>query len=287
VRLPLLPSALADITLATLAVRALPERWMEFVLLLLASGCLYLSGMVFNDYFDLDEDKRDRPDRPLPSGKITPRAALLAGLGLMTAGVMLAFLVGLLSGFLAVALVLAIFLYDAVLKASPIGPVAMGFCRFLNILLGVSICGGVAWPLGLHLASVVGLYIVGVTWFARQETHTSNRNFLTAAACVILAALLLALPLPLSASAWQAGDTASPGFVYLLVATGFLIGLPLERAIREPQPKQVQAAVGRCLMCLVLLDATLALATAGSWGMVLLLLMVPGLWLRRRRMYVT
>src|SRR5262249_58217553 len=68
VRLPNLPSALADICLAALAVRALPGHWAAFGLVLLSSACLYSAGMALNDVFDLEQDRRERPDRPLPSG---------------------------------------------------------------------------------------------------------------------------------------------------------------------------------------------------------------------------
>src|SRR5262245_62304018 len=51
-RLPNAFTAMADIALGALATRALPDQWMPFVLLLLASTCLYCSGMVWNDYLD-------------------------------------------------------------------------------------------------------------------------------------------------------------------------------------------------------------------------------------------
>ena len=69
VRLPNLPSALADVCLAAFALAAQPAvgRLVDgfpfgtFVLLLLSSACLYSSGMVWNDYFDLEQDRRERP----------------------------------------------------------------------------------------------------------------------------------------------------------------------------------------------------------------------------------
>ena len=54
--------------------------------------------MAWNDFFDREEDRLERPDRPLPSGKITPRQAALCGAGLVTAGVAFAFLAGLIHG---------------------------------------------------------------------------------------------------------------------------------------------------------------------------------------------
>jgi hypothetical protein len=296
VRLGNVPSALGDIALGALAVAALPDRWPAFLALLAASACLYMAGMVFNDYFDLEEDRHDRPSRPLPAGRISLRAALLLGSGLLTAGVLLAALAGgllVLAGHLgnlllpvavALGLVVVILLYDAWLKHTWLGPLAMGMCRFLNVLLGVTLSGSLAWPLGVHVAGVVGLYIVGVTWFARSETRVSNQTALLGAVAVMLLAFALALPLPMH---YPLG-TASPLFPYLLVALVFYLGFPVRAAVVDPSPKRVQAAIGRCLRGLILLDAVLATATAGSVGLVLLVLLIPSLYLARMRwLYAT
>ena len=77
---------------------------------------------------------------------------------------------GLTPTLLALLLTAAIFLYDAWLKHTVVGPVGMGACRFLNVLLGMSPAApDVLWSRGLYLAVVVGLYIVGVTWLARNR----------------------------------------------------------------------------------------------------------------------
>jgi 4-hydroxybenzoate polyprenyltransferase len=294
VRLPNLPTALADICLGALATGALPGHWLPFLLLLPASGCLYCGGMVWNDFFDVEQDRTERPNRPIPSGRVTRRDAGLFGAGLLAAGVLLALLAGLsqalvaggatrLPAVLACLLVGCIFVYDGWLKRTPMGLVAMGSCRALNVLLGVSTAGSLAAP-GLHLAAIVGLYIVGVTWFARTEARTSNRSALKGAAGVMLAALLLAVPLPVT------GPAASSSFLfpYLLVGLGFAVGLPASRAIADPSPANVQAAVKRAIFALVVLDAVLATACAGVAGLLILLLLTPSLYLSRRRwLYAT
>ncbi len=296
VRLPNLPSALADIGLGALATGALPERWLPFLLLLPASACLYCGGMVFNDYFDVEQDKRERPFRPLPSGQVSPREAALLGSILLAAGVVFALLAGWSQALvtdghrtsrpasLAILLVGAILLYDGWLKRTWAGPIAMGTCRFLNVLLGISVAGTLAWPRDAHLALIVGVYIIGVTWFARTEARTSNQNALRGAAAVMLASFLLALPLP----TYLRSGESSPLFPYLLVGLGFLIGLPVWQALVTPTPRQVQTAVKRSLMGLILLDAVLATALASTVGLVLLVLILPSLYLNYRKgLYAT
>ncbi len=279
VRLPNLPTALADICLGVLAANALPQHGVPFALLLLASACLYSAGMVWNDYFDQEQDRRERPFRPLPSGRVSPRQAALLGSGLLLVGIVLSLLAGETSLFIAISLAITILAYDGWLKSTWAGPVAMGFCRFLNVLLGVSACGSLLWPLGGHLALVVGLYIVGLTWFARTEARMSNQNALRGAAALMLVSLLLALPLP---SLLPEGQHGSFLFPYVLVALGFLVGAPIMRAIDNPIPSHVQAAVKRALMSLILLDTVLATATAGAIGMMILFLLAPSLYLNRK-----
>ena len=126
---------------------------------------------------------------------------------------------------------------------------------------------------------IVGLYIVGVTWFARTEARLSNQYALRGAAAVILVSVLLALPLP---SLLPEGQHSSFLFPYLLVVLGFIVGLPTAQAIANPLPSQVQAAVKSALMSLILLDTVLATATAGVLGLVILFLLAPSLYLNRR-----
>jgi 4-hydroxybenzoate polyprenyltransferase len=56
------------------------------LLLLLASGTLYCSGMAWNDFFDVEQDLRERPNRPIPSGRVKRSTAGLVAGGLMVLG---------------------------------------------------------------------------------------------------------------------------------------------------------------------------------------------------------
>jgi 4-hydroxybenzoate polyprenyltransferase len=149
----------------------------------------------------------------------------------------------------------------------------MALCRFLNVLLGLSLADPDALPTTtrLHLAATVGLYIVGVTWFARTEEKRSDPKVLTRAALVMLAAALVAL----SVATRVPPGTSSPLFPYLLVAFGFWVGGPVVAAIRKPTADRVQAGVKRSIFGLVVLDALLATVFVGTWGLLLVLLLPP------------
>jgi 4-hydroxybenzoate polyprenyltransferase len=133
------------------------------------------------------------------------------------------------------------------------------------------------------LALVIGMYITGVTWFAWTEAKTSSAQELTGAAAVMLAGVLLSLTLPalirhadLDENSWV--DWRRIGallFPYLLVIFIFVVAAPIRRAIADPVPERVQAAVKRTILGLVLLDAILATALAGPIGLAIILLLVP------------
>jgi 4-hydroxybenzoate polyprenyltransferase len=287
VRLPNVFTAMADIAMAGLVSGALPEAWLTFVFLLAASSLLYCSGMVWNDIFDIEQDSRERPFRPLPSGRVSRGTAVLLAAALMACGVGCAVLADALrnegwqSTTLAALLAAMIVLYDRWAKRTWAGPLAMGSCRSLNVLLGLSILPGAVPTWGIYLAAVVGVYIVGVTWFARTEARDSNQTVLQAAATVVFASLVLALALPVISSDERPHASTSFLFPYVLVAFGFWIGLPISKAIRRPLPAHVQAAVKRMVLGLILYDAILTTALAGILGICLVVLLLPARYLAK------
>jgi 4-hydroxybenzoate polyprenyltransferase len=104
-----------------------------------ASVCLYWAGMSANDWADRDLDTKERPERPIPSGRVTPGTALRTAVTLTGAGLGLAGLTGGRRA-LAVAAALAgmVWWYDCALKHTAAGPAAMAACRGLDLLLGAS-----------------------------------------------------------------------------------------------------------------------------------------------------
>ncbi|GGT04253.1 hypothetical protein GCM10010271_02620 [Streptomyces kurssanovii] len=103
-----------------------------------ASLCLYEAGMALNDWSDRDEDAIDRPHRPIPSGRISPRAALGAAGALTAAGLGLAARAGRPALAVATALSATVWAYDLHLKHTKAGPAAMAAARGLDLLLGAA-----------------------------------------------------------------------------------------------------------------------------------------------------
>ena len=274
-----------------------------FLLLLAASCLLYTAGMVLNDVYDLEVDRRERPQRPLPSGRISLTTARTLGYGMLLLGVAAGWAAGLTSaeaglpwrgGAVATLLAGCIVLYDAWAKRTPLGPLVMGGCRFLNVLLGMSVAARADEGLiagydaaQLVVAAGIGVYIVGVTWFARTEAVESNAAHLLGGVGVMIAgiALLASFPQlssapPLQVVGVRGAFSASTVWLMFLV----LISLPVLRrclvAAADPAPHRVQAAVKRCILSLIVYDAAVTFAVAGPlWAIAVLALLAPTLLL--------
>src|SRR5579872_3523359 len=175
VRLPAVFTAMADIFLGFLLTHLSLSPVVDFLWLLGASTGMYLGGMVLNDVFDSQIDARERPNRPIPSGRVSQRAATGIGIGLIVAGFGCAAGAGLATAKIAAILAAMILAYDWLLKSTVLGPVAMGCCRSLNIMLGASATYFVWGRPQVLVALAMGIYVAGVTWFARQEATKSKR----------------------------------------------------------------------------------------------------------------
>ena len=269
IRLPTVFTAMADIVLGYVLTHRVivgPEGWddpAKFFGLLASSCCLYLAGMVFNDVFDRKQDASERPSRPIPSGRVSLVSAVVLGTVLMIAGVAAAATVTRVSLQVAGLLVVAILAYDGVLKRTPLAPIAMGLCRALNVMLGAS--DQTFWtPPGLlvrpQIAAAIGLgiYIAGVTLFARTEAKTSSRKQLLLAQLVLNSGIAV---LAWLICAWPVWTWPPLGEVPVVLAMLAVIAFTLNRraiaAIVEPSPEKVQLTVKVMLLSYVMLDATL------------------------------
>lgn len=274
-------TAMGDVFLGYLLTHDALQPGMTFGLLLVASAALYLAGMVFNDVFDREVDARERPNRPIPSGRVSLSAATRMGFLLMIVGMGATALLTPQSRLVAGALVACIFLYDGVLKGTPFGPVSMGGCRFLNVMLGASAAGAVWSMPQLHVAGALGVYIIGVTWFARHEAGRSNRVQLAAAMGTVNLGLALLIAFVLN---WPDGVPGRSMNVALII--GF-VGVSIDRrlivALIDPSPANVQRSIKTMLLSLIVLDASIVLFVQPSMiyaGMVLCLI-APAMLLSR------
>src|SRR5690606_17408012 len=130
---------IAGTALATLYLTGGDWQWPVDAMLLIGVSTMgrYAGGVGLNAVFDARLDAAERPERPIPSGRVSLESATWFGIFLFAVGVGSAAAVSMLSGLIAVAIVVSCLVYDKWAKHSVVaGPTVMGLCRGLNLLLG-------------------------------------------------------------------------------------------------------------------------------------------------------
>ena len=255
--------------------------------IVLASGCLYCAGMVWNDYYDRDIDAEERPERPIPSGEVTPFAAAALGGGLFGLGLALASMHGALSLLCAVLLCATILLYDASLKASAFGPWAMGSCRSLNVWLGMSVAhDGLGWLAPLPL--VLGLFTMLITQLSRFEVGgTAVARLQVTLNAFTGLALLGGLSLVGCALLRSSGPL---GWLLATALFGYLLwlGRALFGPLRESAtPPLLGRAIGGGILLMPAIDAAFVAASGAPLAAAAVLAFIAPAWLLKRWYYLT
>jgi 4-hydroxybenzoate polyprenyltransferase len=126
----------------------------------------------------------------------------------------------------------------------------------------------------------MGVYVAGITLFARDEAGKSRTGLLAVATLVMLCGLVIAVGLvwlPGREVIELAGGLRMPASNWLmlwsLIATSILLRAAL--AAVDPEPARVGLAIGNAIMSIITLDAVLVLARCGErWAIVVLCLLV-------------
>ncbi len=223
--------------------------------LLLSTAALYAGGVTLNDVFDASLDRRERPERAIPSGRASLGGAAALGSGLLLLGVAAAGFASWPAMGLACAIAAVVLAYNGWAKHHGLaGPLFMGLCRGLNLLLGVAVLPsmlGHLWPLALLPVA----YIAAITAISRGEVHGGGGAvgwLATALAAGVIAAIAA---LGLGAGSWAA--------LPVLALFAWRVMPPFIAAARRPEPSLIGAAVKAGVLSLILLDASLAAAMAG------------------------
>jgi len=211
----------------------------------IAMSLFYTAGMVLNDVADAEIDRRQRPERPIPSGTISPRAASTAFAGLIGAGTAILAAEGwrpLVAGLVLIALIVA---YDLWHKGNAMSPVLMGGCRALvYVVAGYAIADSLPWELWAG-AGMLLLYIVGLTQVAKAEATGRSSAWPTAA--VLAPVVFWAFLLP------------PAGFVVLAAFAAWVLW-----ALRMVRAKRIGPAVGAMIAGVSLFDAVAVASADGS-----------------------
>ena len=263
----------------------------RLVLAIGASLCFYGHGLLVNDLADLAEDRRERPSRPLPSGAANVRVVRIVAIVLAVVALAFCFAVNRHTFVVGCALLAAILLYNLwAKKIAILGPLNMGLCRGLSILLGavsgiweISSPDGVSasvWsarlPLVVLAAAGTTLYIAAVTNLARIETHANPPKLPRTLPFVGLTVTIV--PFFIFGIDWSHALASANIWLYLIAAYTLYAGYKIHhRLAREPAPP-IPPTIGQLIRLLLPLQALFCVASrsaAGEIAAVVLLILWP------------
>jgi len=263
VRAPAALTVIGD-TVAGAAAAGNPLRGRR-LLLPLSSVSLYWAGMALNDWADRELDAVERPERPIPSGRVSPGQALAVAGGLTVAGLGLARAAGGRDTLrLAVPLAAAIWAYDTVLKKTVAGPAAMAACRALDVLMGAAHNPKKALP----SAIAVGGHTLGVTALSTGEVHGAST---TTANAVLAGTGLTALAAATGARTWR-DRLGALAFTGLYTS---MVGRAQYSATQDPSAPTVRKATMAGIHGMVPLQAALAARRGSLLGAVTVAAALP------------
>ena len=264
--------------------------------LIFSSALLYVAGIVFNDYFDIEIDLRERPYRPLPSKSITTKKALLIGIISLLSANLLAFLAGASSFVVCIVLSAIVIGYDYRLKNTLIGPIVMGSTRSLNIILGASpalfaaILTNENILVRIMFVSLSLLaYVLSISLLSRkemvvreehvEEKYDANRQTVVISFLIVFAVVIsitFAVFLGIFKIELFAGLAL---FSFIMVFTF--------RQTNFDDSLTIQTAIKRMVISIIVLDSVFITGLTGSYYGLLTLVLVPAALLSSRKLYVT
>ncbi|MGO1520838.1 MAG: UbiA-like protein EboC [Sphingobacterium sp.] len=251
---------LAGVALACLFLQQELPELSVLAILSVASMLLYTGGIVFNDVFDAKLDLMERPERPIPSGKIKRSSAAILGTSAFILGTFICLYINIHTFYIALAIVAMCLLYNRIAKHHFLfGPIVMGLCRGLNLLLGLFVMPQAFSYTYIALLPVI--YIAAVTNISRGEVYGNNRTALAVSA--VLYSVVIGT---LFYYTLMHNNTAA---LYFIVPFGLMIIIPLIQAFRTPRPEKIRKAVKLGVLALILLNASWV-AVSGFWTLAVL-----------------
>ena len=293
-RLSLAPTAAADIAAGGIVGARGSWPGTELVWLIAASLAIVHGAMALNDWADREEDARERPDRPIPSGRIGVTQALALGLVLLGLGPFLAWSIAPPLGVHAGTLALLAATYDTLGRGPLLGPSLLALCRAGNLSLGIHagmrLVGAPIDPVWFVPAVLYGGYVFFVSRLGRLEDGQDEAPLGPAARRYLSGVVLCLIAAP---AASLLRDAPAPGWRFALaLALALLASAPLLRSIFGSEPwsrGRVMQHMGMVLRRLLVFTGSVALcapALAGShdalWVTLGIALGYPlSFWLRR------
>ena len=225
------------------------------VLVLVGVPLSYLAGMILNDVFDARVDATERPDRPIPSGRIPLFLAGFIGGSMLLIGVSMLAVASPSTLSWAIALGVCILAYDMLHTLSAASIVLMASCRGLvPVIAAFAISSNTDWSILAWIAGAAFAFIAALSIAARNEMTGFG-----------LVARAAAWSLPVAACAplgmWGAlaidpgGALLSSMVVGAALLAAYLVVVGIRTASKRESPRAVPLAVAMWIGAIPAIDA--------------------------------
>jgi len=257
----------------------------QILMLVTISALLYCVGLVLNDLFDYEIDKKERPNRPLASGKISRRIAIIIVTIFTAIALILALLVSVTTFSISLILLAIIFGYDKYLKSTSAGPFTIAAARVTNVILGTTtnISSVDNFPQNILLIFVLTLtfvYVSLIGFLSRYEIKGFSKNIKSYLLPVTIAGIVSSILV----------FNLVGFFKYESLLILALFSFIMARAICKIHKKDstgIQQTVQLMILSIIILDSIFLTGIAGlTVGFPVLILLAP-LLILARKMYMT
>ena len=288
VRLPNLFTLPSNILVGMATVSSLAftlTSFTQFLLLVTISVLLYCVGIVLNDLYDFDIDKKERPNRPLPSGKISRRSAIVLVAIFSTIALILSVQVSFSTLVISSILFSVIFGYDKYLKNTHAGPFTIASARVMNILLGTSVSlrsvDSYSQIVTLTFVLIITfVYVSLIGFISRYEVYGFSDNTKLLLPRAIVATVISSIILFSLMGFFKLES------LIILSLFSFIMIISFSRIYRRDSGR-TQRIVRNMILSIIVLDSTFLTGIIGiELGLVVLTLMAPLLVLANK-MYMT
>lgn len=288
IRLPNTFTAPSNILTGYFAITSLAyAHSQQLFILILSSVLIYIAGTVFNDYFDIEIDLKERPYRPLPAGTITKQKAFVIAIVSLVSANILAFAVSWSSFVISTILSATVISYDFRLKNTVIGPITMGATRFLNVILGASpalfvlLANNNFFVRMIFVSLSIFLYVLAISLLSRKEIDGMQTRRTIVGSFFIVFTVIASISF-----AGFLGIFKMEFFANLILFAGIII-ITFRKTKSRNSSLVIQKAIKNMVISIIVLDSVFISGSIGLYyGLATLLLIIPSI-IFSRKLYVT
>lgn len=231
----------------------------------MAAFLISSGGNALNDYFDRESDKKNHSNRPLPSGRLTPQAALIFAILCFLLPILIIPFMQVIPALIVISAAVLLLLYETKLKAQGLpGNIVVSLLTGATFLLGAVIAGN--WMFGATLGILAFLSNLGreiskdiedMEGDTDRQTYPQSVGRQKAAFVSGLMFILAAGMSPIPVLLGQFADTGALAYFLSVIPTVLLFLYAAVVSIKQYEGKYSPASSSKLAMLFGLLAFTL------------------------------